>query len=445
MFDFLSGKFSAIFSSLRGSGRLTDEAIKKALSSVSDALLEADVPYDIVQTFVGEIKQEVAGKKLTGSLKPDEQLMKVVYDKVLHFLGGVTQETVFTFDIPSVIMVMGLQGSGKTTTVARLGHYIKDQAAKRGKSRKVLIASVDFYRPAALDQLEVLAGKAGLSFYRAVQQDPIKAAEEIFQYSQKNHFEILILDTAGRLHVDEAMMHELKKIDGLLKPKYKFLVLDAMTGQESLAVARSFDQAVGFSGSILTKMDSEARAGAAFAFRYALKKPILFVGVGEKINDLELFRPERMASRILDMGDILTLVEKAEAKIEIDEQKRVSKAFEQGRLTLQDFADQLSMMNKIGSLSSLVKYLPGAGSLSISSDMIEKGEVELKKFRAIISSMTARERSDAKILNGSRKQRIARGSGCTVTDVDLLLNKFEQSQQFVKLFKKMGRANGFSK
>ena len=371
--------------------------------------------------------------------------MKVVYDKVLHFLGGVTQETVFTFDIPSVIMVMGLQGSGKTTTVARLGHYIKDQAAKRGKSRKVLIASVDFYRPAALDQLEVLAGKAGLSFYRAVQQDPIKAAEEIFQYSQKNHFEILILDTAGRLHVDEAMMHELKKIDGLLKPKYKFLVLDAMTGQESLAVARSFDQAVGFSGSILTKMDSEARAGAAFAFRYALKKPILFVGVGEKINDLELFRPERMASRILDMGDILTLVEKAEAKIEIDEQKRVSKAFEQGRLTLQDFADQLSMMNKIGSLSSLVKYLPGAGSLSISSDMIEKGEVELKKFRAIISSMTARERSDAKILNGSRKQRIARGSGCTVTDVDLLLNKFEQSQQFVKLFKKMGRANGFSK
>ncbi len=445
MFDFLSSKFSAIFSSLRGTGRMTDEAISKALTSVFDALLEADVPFDVVQTFVSEVKQEASGKKIIGSLKPDEQLMKVVYDKIVHFLGGIAKETVFTFDIPSSVLIMGLQGSGKTTTVARLGHYIKEIAAKRGKNRKILVSSVDFYRPAAVDQLEILAKKAGLDFYRPQASDVVRAAEEAHRYFQKNQYELFILDTAGRLHVDQGMLSELKAIDALLKPKYKLLVLDSMTGQESLAVAQAFDKVVGFFGSILTKMDSEARAGAAFAFRYMLKKPILFIGIGEKISDLELFRPERMASRILDMGDILTLVEKAESKIDADEQERVSKAFEQGKLTLKDFADQLAMMNKLGSLSSLVKYLPGMGSLSISPETIEKGEIELKKFKAIISSMTLKERLRPEILNASRKQRIAKGSGSSVNDINVLLTKFEQSQQFVKLFKKMGRGNVFSK
>jgi signal recognition particle subunit SRP54 len=444
MFDFLSSKFSSIFSAVRGTKQLTEETIQKTLASVQDALLEADVPYDVVQQFISEIKQEAVGAKLTGSLKPDEMLMKIVYDKLVQFLGGAStsaQEAAFTFDIPSMVMVMGLQGSGKTTTVAKLGYYIKDTAAKRGKSRRVLAASVDFYRPAAIDQLEIISRQAGIDFYRALHEQPVKAAEEITLYAQKNQYEIVLLDTAGRLHIDNDMLQELKKIDSLLSPKYKFLVLDAMTGQESLAVARAFDQALGFRGAILTKMDSEARAGSAFAFRYALKKPVIFAGTGEKIADFELFRPERMASRILGMGDILTLVEKAEAKIAQDEQKRLSSAFEQGKLTLQDFADQLDMMSRLGSLSTLIKYVPGASGLSISPEMLSKGEKELKKFKAIISSMTRKERLSPKLLNPSRKGRIARGAGVAVSDIDLLLAKFEQSQQFVKLFKKMGKLN----
>jgi signal recognition particle subunit SRP54 len=286
MFDFLSSTFSSLFSRLGKSDKLTEQNIAEALGQVYDALLEADVPYDVAQAFVQEVKQEVVGQKVMASLKPAEQLMKIVHDKLLYFLGGQSAETTFSFQIPSTIMVLGLQGSGKTTTVAKLAAFVQENAQKRGKKRAILFGSVDFYRPAAVDQLEILAKQVGVSFYRATSKDPVKAAQEIISYSQKHQFELLFLDTAGRLHVDNELLHELRQIDTIAKPKYKLLVLDAMTGQESLQVARAFDQAVGFSGVILTKMDSQARAGAAFAFRYALKKPILFVGMGEKIADL---------------------------------------------------------------------------------------------------------------------------------------------------------------
>ncbi len=438
MFDFLAQKFSSIFSRITGQGKLSQENVTEALDKVRDALLEADVPYDVIEQFIKEVQHEVIGTKLVGSLKPAEMLVKIVNDKLVSFLGGAT-ESAFTFQIPSIVMVMGLQGSGKTTTTAKLAHLITEQAKQRGKSRRVMVASVDFNRPAAIDQLEILAKRAGVLFYRSPLTEPVSAAQDIVKKFQQEQADILLLDTAGRLHVDDQLLEELQKIDAKIKSKYKVLIIDAMTGQESLKIARSFEDKVGFMGAILTKMDSDTRGGVAFAFRYALKKPVLYVATGEKLEDLEQFRPERMASRIMGMGDIQTLIEKAEQKIKHSEQESMAKSFSQGRITLDDFAQQMGMMSKLGSLSSIMKYMPGMGSLSISPEMIEKGEQEMKKFKAIISSMTRKERIAPQILDASRKKRIASGAGVQVSEVNTLLSRFEQSQQFVKMFKKMGK------
>lgn len=438
MFDFLSEKFSVIFSRLTGTERLSEKNIDEILQKVQDALIESDVPYDVVQAFSKEIKDEVIGKKVLISLKPAEHFVKIVHDKILYFLGGQTSETSFVFQIPSTIMIMGLQGSGKTTMVAKLANYIIEQAKKRGKQRRVLVGSVDFYRPAAVDQLEILARKAKIDFYRSSKISPVEAALDISRYAQNNHYEILILDTAGRLHIDSVMLSELIEIDSLLHPKYKFLVIDAMTGQESLRVAQAFE-GIGFTGALLTKLDSETRGGVAFAFKYVLKKGIFFIGTGEKISDFELFRPERIASRILDMGDMASLIEKAQEKIKASEQDSVLKSMDSGKLTLQDFAKQMEMLSSMGSISDLMRYLPGTAGLKLTPDKISQGELEIKKFKAIISSMTPKERIQHKLLDFSRKRRIAKGAGVDVSDINILLSRFEESQQFVKLFKKMGR------
>lgn len=443
MFDFLSNKFANLFSRLTGQTKLTEKNIEETMQKVRDALLEADVPFGVVDTFLKEISQEVVGQKLlTNSLKPGEHLIKIVHDKLLAFLGG-QESSAFTFQIPSIIMLMGLQGSGKTTTAAKLACFIKKQAESRGKSRTILLASIDFYRPAAIDQLEILAQQNNIAFYRPSSTDPLKAAVDIHAYYKQHGFEILILDTAGRMHIDSTMMQEIQLVDQKLQPKYKFLVLDAMTGQESLKVAEAFQEGVGFYAAILSKMDSEARAGCAVAFRYCLKKPILFVGTGEKAADLEQFRPERMTSCILGMGDVQTLIEKAQEKIKKADQDALASSLNKGKMTLQDFARQLEMMNKIGSLSQIMKYMPGASMASLSPEMVSKGELELKKFRAIIGSMTKKERIFPKILNGSRKQRIASGAGVTVSDVNILLDRFEKSKEVVKLFNKFSRLPGF--
>jgi signal recognition particle subunit SRP54 len=437
MFDFLSQKFSSIFSRFSET-RLTEASIQDALTKVSDALLEADVPYAVTQGFVDQVKAKIVGKQLTAGLKPAEFLMKVVHEELVQFLGGTSTEG-FSFQLPAIIMVMGLQGAGKTTTIAKLAHLIKEQAKARGKTRKIMVASVDFYRPAAIDQLEILAKQADVLFYRSAKTDPVAGAEDIVKKSQQEQVDLLLLDTAGRLHIDTAMLDELKKIDARIKPKYKVLVIDAMTGQESLNVAQTFNDSVGFMGAILTKMDSDTRGGVAFAFRYALKKPILYAAIGEKLGDLEAFRPERVASRIIGMGDIQTLLEKAEQKIKQSEQESMAKSFEEGRITLEDFAQHMDMVQKLGSLSSIMKYLPGMGAAKVTPDMIEKGEQEMKKFKAIVNSMTVKERRHPKVLDASRKKRIATGAGVAVTDVNALLTRFEQSQQFVKMFKKMGK------
>lgn len=436
MFGFLSKSFSSIFSSLTGHGKLTEKNIDESIQKIKDSLLESDVPYELTNTFIEEVSKEVIGQKVVNSLRPSEQFVKIVYDRLLAFLGGEYLQDSFTFQIPSTIMMLGLQGSGKTTTSAKLALFIQNQAKKRGKTRKILCASVDFYRPAAIDQLEIVAAQAGADFYRATSQNPTQAAQEIVNYAKQQNYELLIFDTAGRLHIDEMMMAELDELQKIVKPKYKFLVVDAMIGQESLSVAKSFQDRIKFDYAILSKMDSDARAGVAFSFRYALKKPVLFMGTGEKIDNLELFRPERIAKRMLGMGDILTLVENAEDKIKQSEQVSLENSFRSGHITLDDFAQQLSMASRLGSLSNMIKYLPGMSNLNISSAQIEQSEKEMKKFRAIIGSMTKKEKLQPKILDNSRKERVAKGAGVSVHDVGQLLQRFEQSQQFVKLLKK---------
>ncbi len=440
MFDFLSQRFSSIFSTITGKSHLTEKNMAESLDKVREALLEADVPHQLVDTFIEDIKKEVLGQKVLAALKPGEQLIKVVHERLKAFLGG--QNTVdFAFQIPATVMVMGLQGSGKTTSIAKMAHWVQEQAKKRGKNRRILMASVDFYRPAAVDQLEVLAKSLGVSLYRATQADPVMAAQEIQNYAKKELYELLFLDTAGRLHVDNQMLQEVRDIDSRLTPKYKILVLDAMTGQESLNVAQAFEQGVGYHMAMLTKIDSDTRGGAAFAFRYAQKKPIVFVGSGEKVADIEQFHPDRMAGRILGMGDMLSLIEKAEASVKKSEQDSLYTSFMSGHMTLQDFADQISMVNKMGSLTQLSKYMPGMGGMNVSPESLEKGELELKKFKAIIQSMTPKERLYHRILDGPRKQRIAKGSGTKVSDINMLLDRFEQSQQYAKLFKKFWRGS----
>lgn len=441
MFNFLSEKFAGVLGWLKNKGRLTEENIQEALDQVRNALLDADVPHDIVDTFLNQIKDGIVGQKLQASLNPGQMLIKIVHEKLLSFLGGTGSTSHVNFQIPSIILVMGLQGSGKTTTIAKIANWVNKEAAKRGKKRRILLASVDFYRPAAVEQLKILASQVGVDFYAATNTKPVNAAKEIQEYFKKHQYELLFLDTAGRFHVDDEMMHELVEINKTISPKYKFLVLDAMTGQESLKVAKSFNNSVNFDFSILSKMDSDARGGAAFAFRYALKKPIAFAGSGEKIDDLETFVPERMATRILGMGDILTLIEKASENIEIDSQETMVKRFSDGSFTLKDFAEQLDMIDKMGSLNKITRYLPGMNS--ISTEDMERGQLEMKRFRAIISSMTEKERIMPTLLDGSRKQRIAKGAGVNVQDINQLLQRFEQSKQFVKMFKKMGKFRKF--
>ncbi|MFA6527359.1 MAG: signal recognition particle protein [Candidatus Babeliales bacterium] len=441
MFDFLSQKFAGVLGWLKDRGRLTEENIAQALGQVRDALLEADVPHDIVETFLSQIRDEIVGGKLQQSLNPGQQMIKIVHERLLAFLGGVDAVTTVSFQIPSVIMVMGLQGSGKTTTTAKIAHWVLQQAKNRGKKRRILMASVDFYRPAAIDQLEILAKHVGVDFYRAQSTDVLTAAKEINTYFKNNNYEYLFLDTAGRLHIDETMMHELADVTAKLMPKHKILVLDAMTGQESLNVARAFDKAIGFDSAILSKMDSDTRGGAAFAFRFALKKPIIFVGSGEKIHDLEGFIPDRMATRILGMGDILTLIEKASETIGEQDQETMSRKLIDGSFTLKDFAQQLEMIDKMGSLQKISRYLPGMQALT--PEMMEKGQAEMKRFKAIIGSMTPKERHLPVILDGSRKKRIALGAGVDVQEVNQLLARYEQSKQLAKLLKKPGRFGKF--
>lgn len=437
MFEFLSNKFHGLFDRLTGQGALTEHNIEEVTQKIKETLLQADVPYKVVDTFLEQVSKEVIGRKILKTLKPGEQFIKIVHETVVNFLGS-SNASLAEFKPGSVLMMMGLQGSGKTTTIAKIAFWLQKHAQKKNKKISILVSSVDFQRPAAQEQLAILAAQVGAEYFQPRSSDPKAAIAEIEAYRKHHKSDLCIVDTAGRMHVDAQLLEELKYIDHYIKPTYTFLVVDAMTGQESLSIAQQFDQAVGFEGAILSKMDSSTRAGAAFAFRYSLNKPIVFLGAGEKYTDLEPFDPERIAQRMLGMGDIQTLLEQAEEKIKKSEQEKLARSLHQGKMTLDDFAQHMDMMKRFGSLSQVVKYIPGLGA-SLTPEMIQQSEKELKCFRAILHSMTPKERCMPALLNGSRKQRIARGAGVGVQDVNALLDRFEKSQQFVKLFKKFGR------
>lgn len=444
MFDFLTTRLSALFSRITGKGSLSDADITTLFAEIEESLIQADVPRAVTVDFLQSIRREIDQKKIPTALRSSDYLIKLVYDKLVLLLGGTQPE--FSFQIPSTTLIVGLQGSGKTTTLAKLAYWINAQAAKRGKNRRILVASLDFNRPAAIDQLEIVATKAGASFYRTQSKNALEAAQEISDYYKKERYELLLVDTAGRLHIDQPLIAELVAIKKLLNPRYTFLALDAMTGQESLEVAKQFDIMVGFDQLILTKMDSAARAGAALACRSVLKKDIVFVGMGEHLDDLNRFYADRVASSIIGMGDLQTLIERAEEKIKHSEQKEADDSLFSGALTLETFARQLEMLNKIGPLSQLIKYIPGIATASLSAADIERGQMEMKRFRALIGSMTPKERKVPRIIDESRKKRIAKGAGSSVADLTSLLNRFEQAKQYfeqAKQYDKLMKKGGY--
>ncbi len=430
MFDFLARSFSSLFSRFSGSSALTKDSVDSFAQTVREALLGADVPLAVADAFIDEVSRDLVGAVPPKKVDAQEYYMKIVYDRLVAFLGGVEGVVDPTTKV-NTFVVMGLQGSGKTTTVAKLAALIK----KRKPDARILLASVDFQRPAAIDQLEILAGRVGVDFFRASSSQSVLAAQEVFEYRRTQRFDYLFLDTAGRLHVDDQMLDELVAVVSKISGGYRLLVLDSMTGQESLRVARSFDERVGFDGAILSKADSDTRGGAAFAFRYALKKPVVFVGSGEHIHDLERFYPDRVGSRILGMGDIATLVERANEKIKKDEDERMMRALKTGNFTLDDFIRQIDMMNKMGSLGSILKYLPGAMQFQISPEQVAQGEREMRRFKAIVQSMTKKERLMPDLIAGSRKRRIARGAGVDVAAVTQMLSRFEEGRRLFKQLK----------
>lgn len=442
MFSSISDKFSSIFAKITGTKTLSEKNVADVIASLQDSLIDADVPYEVVESFVSQVKRDALGKSVIGSVRPGEMFIKVVYDQLKSLLSGdASVPDSLAFSIPSVLMFMGLQGSGKTTTIGKIAYYLKAQAEQKRKNRRILLASVDFQRPAAIDQLEIIAGRLHIDFFRASAVNVSEAVQEILAAYKSGGYDHLLLDTAGRLHVDAMLLEELVGIKKIVKPRYSILVLDAMTGQQSLTVAKAFEQAVGFDGAILSKMDSDTKAGAALAFKFVLKKPIMAVGVGEHFEDLQYFKPDRVANRLIGLGDLETLLEKAQQKISAQEQESAAKRMMSGDFTYEDFLQQLTMVNRIGSLQSLMGYLPGAASVKLTAEQIEQGERDLKRFKAIIQSMTPRERRQPGILNDSRKRRIASGAGVLEKNIDQLVERFEQSRQFVKLLKKNGLFN----
>lgn len=441
MFDFISKKLSSIVSELTRAKKLTIAHVEEWLGRVQSALLEADVSLDVVRSFTESIRQEALGKKIDSVLKPGEQLVKIVHDKIVQFMGGNSDPVVF--DKQETILLVGLQGAGKTTTIAKLAHYIKKNAQKGGRKPSILAASVDFSRPAAQAQLECLAQQNDFSFYKPTSLNVIDAVDEVMAYRTQQAFDYLFLDTAGRLQVDDRLMKELVQIKQTLKPSRTIFVVDGMTGQEGLSAARTFRDHVAFDGAIITKMDSDARGGIAFSFSYVLERHVLFLAEGEKSTQLIPFNPQRMADRILGMGDIATLAEQAHEKIKKADFDDVSRAFERGAFTLRDFSKQLSMMDQLGSLTQLVKFLPSSLIGSVPLDRLQQGERDMKKFKAIFSSLSHQELDGVRKITSHRKKEIAAGAGVTVADVGQLFERFEQAQQYAKLFKSGGFMKNF--
>ncbi len=429
MFDTLSSKLQSAFSNLRGLGKISESNAGEALREVRLALLEADVNFKVARDFIERVKTKAIGQEVVQSIQPGQQIIKIIHDELVDLLGSQNAGLELSGN-PSCILMVGLHGSGKTTSSGKLARLLHKQG------RAPLLVAADVYRPAAMDQLETLGKQLDLPvFVERGATDVQKIARGALDFARANNRNILIFDTAGRLHIDEPLVQELVRLRDLVKPQEILLVLDSATGQEAVNVATHFDQALNISGSVLTRLDGDARGGAALSLRAVTGKPIKFAGIGEKLEDFEPFHPERMASRILGMGDVVSLVEKAAESVDLDDAKRMEEKMRKGQFTLEDFLEQLRQMKKLGSLESIVGMLPGGSEMLKGADM-SKQEKELRHMEAMICSMTRQEQRSPQILNAKRRQRIAKGSGTSVTELNTMLNKFGQMQQMMK---KMGK------
>ena len=439
MFDSLSQKLQNAFRNLRGLGKISEANAGEALREVRLALLDADVNFKVARDFIEEVKTKALGQQVVQSIQPGQQIIKIIYDELVKLLGS-THAGLGLSGNPSCLLLAGLHGSGKTTTSAKLARWLQKQA------RQTLLVGVDVYRPAAMDQLETLGRQIEVPVFAPKgETDVLKIARQALDFARQNHRDTLIFDTAGRLQIDQPLVQELVRLRDLIQPQEILLVLDAATGQEAVNVATHFDQALRITGAILTKLDGDARGGAALSLKAVTGKPVKFVGTGEKLDEFEPFHPERMASRILGMGDVVSLVEKAAEAVDLDEAKRMEEKMRKGQFSLDDLLEQMRAMKKLGSLESLVGLMPG-GAEAIKQVDMNKKERELKRMEGIICAMTVQERRAPQILNAKRRIRIAKGSGVQVSEVNNLLNHFSQMQQAMKKMgkfqKMMGRLGG---
>lgn len=433
MFSNLTDRLTSVIKNLTGRGRLTQDNIKESLNEVRTALLEADVSLPVIKTFLENVQTKAIGQKVLTSLRPGDALVKVVHDELVTTLGETSAQLNLQTQPPAVIMTVGLQGSGKTTTIAKLANWLKTT-----KKKSVMLASADVYRPAAIEQLKVLADQVAVNHFESTTNDnPITIAKEAIKQAKNKLIDCVIIDTAGRLHIDQEMMEEIKNIHHAINPIETLLVVDSMMGQDAVNTAKNFSDTIPITGIILTKTDGDARGGAALSMRVVTEKPIKFIGTGEKIDALEQFHPDRIASRILGMGDILTLVEDAQRKIDHKKAEKLAKKFQKGMaFDLEDFRTQLQQMRNMGGLSSLMNKLPGLGNISQmpkAAGMLD--DKMFVKMEAIINSMTPKERHFPAFIKGSNKKRIARGSGTEVQDINKLLKQFEQMQKMMRRFK----------
>ena len=425
-FESLSDKLQNIFKNLRGKGRLTEEDVKAALKEVKIALLEADVNFKVVKDFVKKVNERAVGQDVMNSLTPGQLVIKIVNEELTNLMGSETTELKLLPDNQiTVIMMMGLQGAGKTTTTAKIAGKLK------AKGKRPLLVACDVYRPAAIEQLKINGEKQQVPvFSMGDKQKPLNIAKAAIEHAKKNNNNVVILDTAGRLHVDEDMMNELVEIRDNIELTQTVLVVDAMTGQDAVNVAKEFNEKIGIDGIIVTKLDGDTRGGAALSIKAITGKPILYIGMGEKLSDLEQFHPDRMASRILGMGDVLSLIEKAEQSIDQDKAKEMEQRLKKAQFTFDDYLEYMSQIKNMGGLSSLLSMMPGVGG-KINDDMLPD-EKQLGKIEAIIYSMTKEERSNPDVINPSRKQRIAKGAGVDISQVNKLVKQFEQARKMMK-------------
>ncbi len=443
MFESLSDKLKRTLKNLRGEGVLTKEHVDAALREIRLALLEADVNYKVAKDFIASVKEKAEGQQVWQELKPSEQVVKIVFDELVQLLGGQSSRLVFTKQIPNVVMIVGLQGSGKTTSAGKIARWLA-----LNQDRKPLLLSVDVYRPAAREQLKVIAKATGQQIFEQPEtNDPLTLVQSAYKHAQQVGFDTLLIDTAGRLHIDDELMDELERIKAETHPVEILFVADAMTGQDAVRSAEEFHRRVGITGVVLTKMDGDARGGAALSIKQVIGQPVKFVGVGEKYDALEPFYPDRVAQRILGMGDVLSLIEEVQSKVDQTEAEQQLKKLQKNEFTLDDFRSQLRQVKKLGSFSKIMKLLPdqllgGMGMPQLTDEQSVVMEKELKRTEAIIDSMTQIERTDHRILNANRRRRIARGSGTSVAEVNQLIKQYTEMRQMMRQFSASGMFGG---